>query len=312
MIDRRAFMATSAAALMTGCTDRGQFTLPAAGAVFDTLPILMATNRANPETTERANGLNFFALEVGVPSLRQAGAVPVEGRDAFSLLSQTRLSTDAQLKGQLGPAGDAPLVIWVHGFNNTSAEAVYRQAQMATDTGMRGPQISFVWPSAATASGYLFDRDSALQARSALQDLFVTLGRIWSGNITVVAHSLGCLLTMEALVRMRLENQRVVLDGLVLLQPDIAPDVFDAQVRDITPLPENALLVVSKDDPALRISSILSQSPDRVGATGDIQRYEDLGFRVLDVTGIGDAGNKHLVALTSPTVLQFLRTITNP
>jgi len=97
----------------------------------------------------------------------------------------------------IGPPTGDPLVIWVHGFNNTSAEAVYRQAQMAIDTGLRGPQLAFVWPSAATASGYLFDRDSALQARSSLEALFVRLGRIWSGQVTVIAHSLGWLLAME-------------------------------------------------------------------------------------------------------------------
>ena len=112
---------------------------------------------------------------------------------------------------------------------------------------------------------------------------------------------------MEALVRMRLQDRPVVLDSLVLLQPDISPDVFQSQVADISPLPKNALLVTSKDDPALRISAFASQSRNRVGATEDSALYEDLGFRVVDLTGIPDAGNPHLVALTSPTVLEFLR-----
>lgn len=310
MMQRRTFMSTSAAALLTGCGARGQFTQNLGTTPSTNQPILMATNRVNPQSTERAETLNFYDLDVAVPQNRTPGEVPVEGPDAFSLSRQRQVSSDAQLKRILGSDTSNPLVIWVHGFNNTAAEAVYRQAQMVADTGMRGPQLSFVWPSAATARGYLFDRDSALQARSALEALFVRLGRIWSGQITLVAHSLGCLLAMEALVRMRLQDRPVVLDGLVLLQPDIAPDVFEAQVHDISPLPKNALLVVSSDDPALFISARLAQSSNRVGATEDASEYEALGFRVVDLTGIADAGNPHLVALTSPTVLEFLRSIT--
>jgi esterase/lipase superfamily enzyme len=300
-------MSTSAAALMTGCGARGQFTAVVPGEAFERRSILMATNRADPASTERSETLNFYDLEIAVPRNRSPGDVPLEGDNAFALSKQRQISTDQDLKRVLGPSRGDPLVIWVHGFNSTSAEAVYRQAQMATDTGLRGPQLAFVWPSAATARGYLFDRDSALQARSSLEALFVRLGRIWSGQVTVIAHSLGCLLAMEALVRMRLQDRPVVLDSLVLLQPDISPDVFQSQVADISPLPKNALLVTSQDDPALRFSAFASQSRNRVGATRDSGAYEDLGFRVVDLTGIPDAGNPHLVALTSPTVLEFLR-----
>lgn len=308
MMHRRAFVQTSAAALLSGCSARGAFTPSVATTPSDNQPVLMATNRVDPQSTQRSETLNFYDLDIAVPRNRRRGDVPVEGANAFALTRQRQISTDADLKRTLGPAGPDPLVIWVHGFNNTAAEAVYRQAQMAKDTGMRGPQLSFVWPSSATTRGYLFDRDSALQARTALEALFVRLGRIWGGQITVIAHSLGCLLTLEALVRMRLQDRAVVLDGLVLLQPDIAPDVFTAQVHDISPLPKTALLVVSRDDPALRISALVSQSRNRVGATGNTVPYERLGFRVVDLTGVGDAANPHLVALTSPTVLDFLRT----
>ncbi|MCF2872159.1 alpha/beta hydrolase [Octadecabacter sp. G9-8] len=307
MMQRRAFLATSAAALMSGCMARGQFTPPLASTAFDMQPILMATNRASPQSSERIEGVNFYDLDIAVPRNRAPGDVPVKGADAFALIRERQLSSDAELKRALGPAGRDPLVIWVHGFNNTAAEAVYRQAQMVQDTGLRGPQMSFVWPSAATTRGYLFDRDSALQARTSLEELFLRLGRIWGGPVTVIAHSLGCLLAMEALVRMRLQNRPVVLDSLVLLQPDIAPDVFDTQVADISPLPKNALLVVSGNDPALRVSALVSQSTNRVGAAANVDKYEAQGFRVVDLSGIQDAGNSHLVALTSPTVLQFLR-----
>lgn len=186
------------------------------GAAYDTQPILMATNRVSPASMDRSDDLNFYDMDISVPRNRTPGDVPVDGDNAFGVARQRQISTDAELKRALGPAGADPLVIWVHGFNNSAAEAVFRQAQMVADTGLRGPQLSFVWPSAATARGYLFDLDSGLQARSALEDLFVRLGHIWGGNITLIAHSLGCLLAMEALVQMQLQDRAVMLDGLVL------------------------------------------------------------------------------------------------
>nr|WP_252734718.1 alpha/beta hydrolase [Octadecabacter sp. B2R22] len=268
----------------------------------------MATNRATFDSTDRIDGLNFFDLGIAVPRNRAPGEVPVEGPNAFALSEQTQISSDTELRRALGSSQGDPLVVWVHGFNNTSAEAVYRHAQMVTDTNLKGPQLSFVWPSRASASGYLFDRDSALQSRSALEDLFIRLGRVWNGQITVVAHSLGCMLAMEALVRMRLQNRAVVLDSLVLLQPDIAPEVFDSQVSDISPLPKSSLLVISGRDPALFVSARLAQTSNRVGTDVDqIEKYEDQGFRVVDLTEVDDAGDNHLVALTSPTVLEFMR-----
>lgn len=309
-LTRRGFMATSAAALMTGCTARGTFTGPLASTVFTPQRIVMATNRANFDTTDHVDALNFYDLEIAVPRNRTTGKVPVSGRDAFGLTRHRQLTTAGDISQTLGPVGAEPLVIWIHGFNNTSAEAVYRHAQMVADTQLAGPQMSFVWPSHANARGYLFDRDSALQSRTALQDLFTMLPRIWGGPVTIVAHSLGCMLAMEALVRMHLQDRPVNLHTLMLMQPDISPDVFATQVADISPLPVNSLLVVSGSDQALMLSARLAQAADRVGtAVDDIPTYESMGFQVIDLTRVTDADDNHLAALTSPTVLAAMREI---
>lgn len=311
MISRRLFLSSSIAALLAGCTvTRGAFTAPNPQSAYSSRKIIAATNRVDLTSTARSDRLNFYDLDIAVPRQRTIGTVPVEGPDAFALIRQRPISTRANLAQSLGEPGRDPLVVWVHGFNNSSAEAVYRQAQMATDTGMNGPQISFLWPSAARARAYLFDRDSALQARSSLQDLFLQLGEIWPGPITVISHSLGCLLVMEALVRLHLQNRAPRLNGLMLLQPDIAPDVFAAQVSDISPLPHNAVLVTARDDPALFLSARLAESNSRVGSSNTPEIYEAMGFSVIDLTDITDAGDPHLVALTSPTVLGALRQIT--
>jgi integrase len=98
------------------------------------------------------------------------------------------------------------LTLWVHGFNMTPAEAVYRQAQMAEDFGMTGPQVAFVWATAERGIGYLHDRDSVLYARGHFEELVRLLARSTSGRIMIVALSLGSLLVMETLRQAAIDN----------------------------------------------------------------------------------------------------------
>ncbi|PVA07996.1 alpha/beta hydrolase [Thalassorhabdomicrobium marinisediminis] len=311
MLSRRTFLCSSSAAALTACGPRGQFLQPVPGADVAPVPILAVSNRPTLNTTERDTQLRFAKLTIGVSLDRAPGDIPVSGPQAFTLLDQQGIGSRAALRDALGPPGSDPLVLYVHGFNNTPAEAIHRQAQFAYDAGLRGPQVSYVWPSAETPGGYLYDRDSALQARPALEDFLELLPQIWSGEVVIIAHSLGCLLTMEALTRLRMQGRSPRLDGLVLMHPDISPAVFASQVRDLGPLPDNALLIINRADPALQISALFARADERVGMTDDPQDYQALGFDVLDLTDQTDALNPHLAALTSPTVLDRIRTLAN-
>ncbi|MEJ8561677.1 alpha/beta hydrolase [Yoonia sp. GPGPB17] len=190
---------------------------------------------------------------------------------------------------------------------------MYRQAQMATDAQMRGPQVTFAWPSDETVPAYVHDRDSVLHARQSFSDLLDVILDNWRGQIFVVAHSLGAFLVMETLVQRSLRGRdaSVDLDGLALLQPDIALDVFSEQIRMIGKTPQVSHVVASVADPALRVSARVSQAAERVGSYTDESYYTDLGLRLIDVSSIQDARTPHLVAFSSPTFLSFLRQISN-
>lgn len=312
MLTRRLFLTSTSAAALTACGPRGTFTAPIAGVDVTPVEIITASNRVTLESTERGTQLRFTKLTIGVTTDRKPGDVPVRGDQVFPLLDQNPIGSMASLRNAIGPVGSSPLIVFVHGFNNNAAEAVHRHAQFAKDAGLDGPQLSFLWPSSETPSGYLYDRDSALQSRQHLEEFFEMLPSLWSGEIVVIAHSLGCLLTMETLVRMRLKGDPTVFDGLVLLHPDISPDVFAAQVRDLGPLPSTAIIAINQADPALRVSALFSRAQERVGMTNDPQDYRAMGFEVIDLTEQSDALNPHLAALTSPTVLNSVRALATP
>src|SRR5258707_736370 len=87
-------------------------------------------------------------------------------------------------------------------------------------------------------------------------------------DIMVVAHSMGAMLTVDALRQLRIEGKdRVIarLSRVVLAAPDINAITFRAQVQAIGPLKPPLLVLVSKDDGALRVSSFLDGGIARAG-----------------------------------------------
>lgn len=314
IVSRRHVVSMLAATALAGCGGRGEFTATTpAQAAWLKRKVVYATNRAPTITgVARGNSLSYGLLEMATPNDRPPGQLDFTGPDAFTVASRSAVAPSGLAPALMstvpraGP-GQNRLMLWVHGFNNTPAEAVQRQVQIAQDIGHNGAAVAFVWPSDGTTRGYIHDRDSAIHARDAHAELMLALSEVWDGEIVVIAHSLGAFLTLEAIGRLRLSgNGGRVMDGLVLVQPDVASDVFEAQIRDAQPLPNRAVLVVAQDDPVLRFSARLSQQPERVGASGDRARFEGLGITVLDLTNVTDARVPHLVAFSSPTVLNML------
>ena len=80
---------------------------------------------------------------------------------------------------------------------------------------------------------------------------------------------MGARLTADALGQLRAEGKNRVIARLgrvVLAAPDINAQTFRAQVQAIGPLKPPLLVLVSKDDGALRVSSLLDGGIARAGA----------------------------------------------
>ena len=103
--------------------------------------------------------------------------------------------------------GDRDAVIYVHGFNNTFSEGLYRIAQLSKDLDMPGVTAHYSWPSAGNPLGYVADRDSSLFARDGLERLMQEVVASGAERIVLVAHSMGSALTMEALRQIATGNR---------------------------------------------------------------------------------------------------------
>lgn len=224
-----------------------------------------------------------------------SGVVTHDGDPSKDFATTGRLELDRRSFGQavsrLQKSSDTT-VVFVHGYNTSYQEAVFRLAQLSAAADIHVVPILFSWPSQADFRGYVADRDATTYARDDLVHLLGLLSRTRpKGRIAVVGHSMGAWLVMEALRQLRLEGRNDVIARLQvgLASPDIDIDVFRKQSAVIGRLAPPLTVLVSKDDRALAVSSQLAGGNPRLGlASADNPQVQEVaresGAQIIDIT----------------------------
>lgn len=182
--------------------------------------------------------------------------------------------------------------LFIHGYNTSMPEAVFRAAQIATDANAGAASVLFAWPSSAKVTAYVADRDAADFSRPALANLIADLEQAsGNGRIFVIGHSMGGRLTMESLLQLRLQGRNDILNRVevVLADPDIDVDLFWQQMAQIGKLPVPITVMTATDDKALLVSQTLAGGRTRIGAINVADpavkaRAEAYGVRLVDVS----------------------------
>lgn len=313
--------------LFAGCAPRGAITVdPAAAGVGTGVSVFYGTTRAlDPETGSfgplRSSRMSYGRLDISVPPDRtpgeiiwpRQGVVPDPRRDFVTVGGVTYGSDTGFRQGlaaalKRSPAAKGEVTVYVHGFNNTFAESIYRVAQLADDLDAPAVQVAYAWPSSGRALGYAYDRDSVLFARDGLETLLDEIAAAGASRILLVAHSLGSELTMEVLRQMAIDRNRTVMsriDGVVLISPDLDTQVFRRQVKKIGKLPHPFIIVASSHDRALALSAAITGRDERLGNLGDLDKVSDLDVTVIDVSAYS-SGAGHFTVGDSATLLHVL------
>ncbi len=261
----------------------------------------------------RAQVRRFGWTDVSIPPAHQIGEIewPRRGEIAdparhFVVADQQVLPGMADLNAAIGP-GDR--IVFVHGYNTRLPGLIYRVAQMRADFRPDLPMVAFAWPSGGDGRAYLYDRDSALFARDDLEAVLRSM--TGQGRVFLVAHSLGGFLTMETLRGLARRGDRATLSrigGVVLMSPDLDPDVFRRQAEAIGTLPQPFYLFVGQQDRALRLSSFLRGRKEQLGLIDSADQVADLGVTVVDFTNLADGEDfDHFVPITAPAAIRRLR-----
>lgn len=183
-------------------------------------------------------------------------------RDTFqqAIANQPKLNADSSERFPL---------VFVHGFNYSFQESLYQMAQMATDSGNRMTPVLFAWPSDASVTGYVADRDSIMFSRDPLASLLTDLTeKTDTKQIAVASHSMGSYLTVEVLRQLRQTGKNDAISKLrvALASPDIDVDVFKSAMNVIGPMNPPLTIMVAGDDRALKASSKITGDRPRLGS----------------------------------------------
>ncbi|WP_279483806.1 alpha/beta hydrolase [Aureimonas sp. SK2] len=304
---------------LTGCASRPYATLlPVAATVpgAHVVDMLVATTRAPSQVPgvvfagDRGIGLSVENIVVSIPpdAVRKPGAViypkqnPGEPSHEFVALKIDSMDATQSQSWYGRVAGlKKRVLLFVHGFNTTYEEAVFRFAQISHDTGVNAAPILFTWPSQGSIFGYLYDRESANYSRDSLERIIESaVDRPDVDEITILAHSMGSWLAMEAIRQMAIRRGDLPakLRNIVLASPDLDVDVFREQLDEIGPAQDRITIFTSQDDRALLVSRRLAGGVQRLG-TVDLTRpevqafYAARGIDVVDLSGVqaGDGLN---------------------
>ncbi|ASS54662.1 alpha/beta hydrolase [Rhizobium leguminosarum] len=320
--------------VLAGCGGRPVGVMQAAGTVApgtSKVDLLVATTRAaddNPAVLfsgERGTGLAVNAVDVSIPpeANRKVGQVQWPSRlPADPLRDFVTISVDP-LEGER--AGETWLkthmpksrrvLVFVHGFNNRYEDAVYRFAQIVHDSHADVAPVVFTWPSRGSIFDYNYDKESTNYSRDALEELLTrTAANPAVSDVTIMAHSMGTWLTVEALRQMAIRNGHVAskINNVILASPDLDVDVFGRQFASLGKERPHFTIFVSQDDRALALSRRISGNVDRLGQIDpSVEPYrsklEAAGITVLDLTKLkgGDRLN-HGKFAESPEVVKLI------
>lgn len=290
--------------------------------------MLVATTRqpsGDPATLfngERSPKPFLTDVAVSIPPNRKAGDVqwprrlPPDPAKDFAVTRVKQIATVPEGRAwfrQHVEGGHA--LVFIHGFNNTYEDSVFRFAQIVHDSGMQATPILFTWPSRAQLTAYEYDKESTNYSRTALEQSLRILAQDPAvKDITVLAHSMGTWLAMESLRQMGIRDGHVnrKIRDVILASPDIDIQVFAKQYVEMGSPKPKFTIFVSQDDRALAASSFITGKVSRLGAIDpSVEPYrsklEQAGVTAIDLTKVKTGDSLHHGKFAeSPEIVQLI------
>lgn len=225
--------------------------------------------------------------ELAYPKARAMAREIAESRERFG---STEMFAELQADMQ---ANACDALLYIHGFNNTFADAIEAAAELADRYAQAGKALRvvlFSWPSEGKLfppTRYFDDRTAArlsamalARALARLRDLieeFARDGRACNQRLHVMAHSMGnyaLRFAVNDLINKYADGRPLpVFENVFLMAADADDDALelDLNVAKLQPLgriAQHIHVYHSKGDIALRVSDWTKGNPNRLGAGG--------------------------------------------
>ncbi|MEA2925956.1 MAG: hypothetical protein QOD25_3078 [Alphaproteobacteria bacterium] len=312
----RVLASGASAFALEGCTSLAGTATRFDAAELTTNPTLLIATTRKPVNGARAKPWFGSERAARMSIARAKLAAPDEGRFSLASIGMDDWRIDAiemapKIGDLLGPAaGMRDVLLYVHGFNQTFETAALDAARLSNAIRFRGETMVFSWPSKAQLFDYGYDRESAMWSRDALEQ--VLSGLITSpavGRVHIVAHSVGTMVTMEAIRQIYDRHGGMVAERIgtvVFASPDIDMDVFSSSVQRIGPFAQNITVITSTNDRALAVSRWMAGGITRVGAAEHAE-LKRLGLHVIDASKQGWGIINHDLFLSNAQIREVIR-----
>jgi esterase/lipase superfamily enzyme len=256
---------------------------------FVEVPVLYATDRMpDPsQTTSVSNPSAFYSgtlnpnfrdfsfgtTKVSIPTNRKPGDLNLPPWWKFAtqadpsqyfVLRDIVVTDRATLIKELNEAAKSPdssLLLFVHGFNVTFADAALRTAQLAHDLQFPGKVMLYSWPSVGRVEDYWKDEDSAGISTRRFQPLLQDLIDTGIKRIFIIAHSMGTRIVIRSIVNLRDKGADLShVSELILAAADFNEVEFSDVARGYAQMRQtgtHTTIYAASNDFALRCSKIV-------------------------------------------------------
>jgi esterase/lipase superfamily enzyme len=174
-------------------------------------------------------------------------------------------------------------LLYVHGFNNSFADALGTAALIKAQSNYTGPIFAFSWPSNERPKAYFDDLDRSEQSEAYLRAFLVSILRDADiSRLDIVAHSMGSQLVLRVLDSLgtlldrRLQpdedTDRFRFGQIIFAAPDVNAQVFRERIGGIAGFANRVTVYASSTDLAMKLSAEARGTQSRAGgiqANGD-------------------------------------------
>jgi esterase/lipase superfamily enzyme len=169
-------------------------------------------------------------------------------KEDFVSLVQKRLADSKTFKDHA--------LVFVHGYDTSFDNALYRTAQIAYDLRFDGAPFLYSWPSGGAVASYTYDRESAEGSEPFLhQFLDLVVKETGAKTISLIAHSMGNKPLLDVLKDMKsAAPEGVVISQIILAAPDVDANTFTNLAQAINGIAKGVTLYAASNDRALLVS----------------------------------------------------------
>jgi esterase/lipase superfamily enzyme len=275
------------------------------------VPVLFATDRKWVGGDDYFSGergeLRFGKVSVSVPDDHRLGELekprwwrlefrqdPARHVMVLGVEDLAEASWKARLAESLEQAGRDDILLFIHGYHVSFADAARRAAQFAYDLQFAGVTAFYSWPSEGRVASYTIDENNAHWTLEHFENtLRLLLQESGASNVYAVAHSMGNRVLTEGIRRVASDLGRPGwsrLRELIFAAPDIDADSFRKFAETFHRAADRLTLYASSLDKALVASRKIHRYA-RAGDAGDdiviVEGLDSIDASAVDTSLLG-------------------------